>query len=91
MVPRSRNDGYTTETEVINNKTNNKTSNKQTTMHKQQSYVPPGIEIYRVIMETTIADTTVSVQTLGKIDDWKDGGTIGAASGEGGDVLILWN
>jgi hypothetical protein len=41
-------------------------------------------------MEASIAQTPVSIQTVGRIKDWEEGGTIGAVTGEGGDVYVPW-
>jgi hypothetical protein len=59
-------------------------------MNKQPPYVPPGLAIHRVILEATIADTTMSVQTFGQIEGWQDDVVIGNDTGEGGDVFVPW-
>jgi hypothetical protein len=70
------------------------TNNKKQTRMKKKNYVPPGIEIHRVIMETSIADT---VMYFKGISPWTEGGTIGdgandnLGNAEGGDIYVTWN
>jgi hypothetical protein len=56
-------------------------------MEKKQ-YVPPVILLYRVAMEKEIADVVpVSIQGI-SAQDWEDGGTVGAAAAERGDIWL---
>jgi hypothetical protein len=60
---------------------------KEKNMEKKQ-YVPPVTILYRVAMEKGIADTVpMSVQGIGA-EDWEDGGTVGAAADEFGEIWL---
>jgi hypothetical protein len=63
-------------------------------MNKQQHYVPPGIEIHRVIMEAAIAQTPTSVKKFTiEAQPWSDGGeyTWGDQSSTGeGNAYVAW-
>jgi hypothetical protein len=55
---------------------------------KKKQYVPPVIILYRVAMEKGIADAVpVSVQGI-SAQDWVDGGEVGAADAEYGDLWL---
>ncbi|MDR1526965.1 MAG: hypothetical protein LBS46_04745 [Dysgonamonadaceae bacterium] len=59
-------------------------------MEKKQ-YVSPGIILYRVAMEKGIADTVpVSIQGI-SAQDWENGGTVGAADADLGDLWLPLN
>jgi hypothetical protein len=60
-------------------------------MHKQHPYVPPGIEIYRIEMEASIAAVTSIGSVSAQVEDWNSTTeTYGDESGESGDVYMSW-
>jgi hypothetical protein len=66
------------------------TIKKGNSMQKKQ-YVPPVIIPYRVEMEKGIADTVpVSIQGI-SAQDWEDGGEVGAADDDLGDIWLPLN
>jgi hypothetical protein len=59
-------------------------------MNKQTKYVSPGIEVHRVIMETSIVQT-LSLQTTGQIEDWViESDPVGNTAEEGGNAYVPW-
>ncbi|MDR2805214.1 MAG: hypothetical protein LBB85_06150 [Dysgonamonadaceae bacterium] len=61
-----------------------------TTMNEQKAYVTPGVDIRRVIMESNIADTPVSMVSIGQFNSWGEDEVIGDDSWENGDIYMPW-
>jgi hypothetical protein len=60
-------------------------------MNKQKKYVPPGVEIYRVKVEWSIAAGTAAIGPVSANipDSWNIDTYGDDLAGEGGDVLIF--
>ncbi|MDR2804437.1 MAG: hypothetical protein LBB85_02175 [Dysgonamonadaceae bacterium] len=65
-------------------------------MNKQAIYVPPGVEVYRVEMESRVAVPTSVGPVKAQIETWDTNGgntyIFGDASGnaEGGEIFVNW-
>ena len=58
-------------------------------MKDRKPYEPPTLKVFKVVLEDGVAQGyTVSIGA--QLIDWEDGGTLGVAPEEGGDLYLIF-
>ena len=58
-------------------------------MNVKVNYEAPTLRTYRAVLEENLAQT-VAVSVEPRLIDWEDGGTIGDAPADGGEIYLFY-